>query len=53
MAVAELDNKPLLEVRGLKMHFPVTDLTVREAMPRRNAPPQPPRAAMTFSSFAY
>lgn len=27
MTVAELDNKPLLEVRGLKMHFPVTDLT--------------------------
>src|SRR6516165_12421980 len=27
MTVAELDTKPLLEVRGLKMHFPVTDLT--------------------------
>ena len=25
--MAELDTKPLLEVRGLKMHFPVTDLT--------------------------
>ena len=27
MTAAELDNKPLLEVRGLMMHFPVTDLT--------------------------
>ena len=27
MTLAELDTKPLLEVRGLKMHFPVTDLT--------------------------
>ena len=27
MPVAEVDTKPLLEVRGLKMHFPVTDLT--------------------------
>ena len=25
MTVAELDTKPLLEVRGLKMHFPVTE----------------------------
>jgi len=31
--VAELDTKPLLEVRGLKMHFPVTDLT-RSVRPR-------------------
>jgi hypothetical protein len=27
MTVAELDTKPLLKARGLKMHFPVTDLT--------------------------
>jgi hypothetical protein len=33
MTVAELGTKPLLEVRGLKMHFPVTDLT-RTMRPR-------------------
>ena len=33
MTVAELDTKPLLEVRGLKMHFPVTDLS-RTMRPR-------------------
>jgi hypothetical protein len=33
MTVAELDTKSLLEVRGLKMHFPVTDLT-RTMRPR-------------------
>ena len=27
MTVAELDTQPLLEVRGLEMHFPVSDLT--------------------------
>ena len=49
MTVAELDTKPLLKARGLKMHFPVTDLTVREAMPRRNVPLQPPRARPRLS----
>jgi hypothetical protein len=33
MTVAELDTKPLLEVRGLKMYFTVTDLT-RTMRPR-------------------
>ena len=34
MTVAELDTTPPLEMRGLKMHFPVTDLT-RTMRPRR------------------
>ena len=54
MTVAELDTKPLLEVRGLKMHFPVTDLTqtMRPRLgetPRRNRLaliPRPPTAAL-------
>ena len=43
MTVAELDTKPLLKARGLKMHFPVTDLT-------RTMRPHPAKRAAAAAS---